>query len=111
MTDTWHVDGPAEPPSGEDTRPTRAAEATWYHGKPLELRPPELPPEASPAAEWPERLLAEQRQRWHQGDRVPAEAFLDAHPLLQSAPGEALALVFGEYRLRRQLGESPTLEE
>ncbi|MGE3809818.1 MAG: hypothetical protein AB7K24_34570, partial [Gemmataceae bacterium] len=51
-------------------------------------------------------LAFDQWQRWHTGERVPAEAHLKMHPSLQDAE-EGFDLVFGEFLLREELGEHP----
>jgi serine/threonine protein kinase len=62
-------------------------------------------------AELVDMLGADQVQRWRQGQRVPAEAYLHMHPSLTTAPLEAVDLVFNEFVLREELGETPTVEE
>ena len=57
-----------------------------------------------------EVLCIDQWQRWHHGDRIPAETYLEMHPALASAPDAAFDLVFGEFLLREQAGEEPALE-
>jgi hypothetical protein len=56
-------------------------------------------------------LAVDQRQRWQQGERVPAEAYLQHHPVLQAEAERALELVYGEFLLREELGEAPVLAE
>ena len=56
-----------------------------------------------------ERLLAEQRQRWQRGDRVPVEAYLGRHPALRDNAEAVLHLVFNEVVLRERAGEAPGL--
>jgi tetratricopeptide (TPR) repeat protein len=58
-----------------------------------------------------ERLLAEQRQRWQRGDRLPVEAYLEQQPALRDDAEAVLHLVFNEVVLREQGGEAPRLEE
>jgi WD40 repeat protein len=56
-------------------------------------------------------IAIDQYERWLAGDRVPAEQYLT---LLPPAPGLEQAscdIVYGEYLLREQLGEHPTLDE
>lgn len=59
-------------------------------------------------------LQRDQIARWQSGERVPAEAYLQ---LLEQCPDakaradHGLDLVYGEFLLRRQDGEDPTLEE
>jgi hypothetical protein len=61
-----------------------------------------------------EVLQRNQLGRWRQGQRVPAEAYLRL--LAESRPAaaegdEGLDLIYAEFLLRRQRGESPALEE
>src|SRR5438132_4296675 len=55
-------------------------------------------------------LSVDQWQRWQQGERVPAEVYLQIHPGL-AALEEAFDLVYGEFLLREELGEQPTTED
>jgi serine/threonine protein kinase len=57
-----------------------------------------------------EVLCIDQWQRWQQGDRVPAETYLEMHPVLASHPEVAFDLVYGEFLLREQSGEEPPTE-
>jgi serine/threonine-protein kinase len=56
-------------------------------------------------------LYVDQRQRWLRGDRPLAEDYLRLYSARHSEPEFALDLLFGEFRLRRLLGETPSLEE
>jgi hypothetical protein len=67
--------------------------------------------EEQTTAQLVEQLRAEQRRRWQQRERVPAEAYLEAHPALRSDPDLALELVYHEVPLREELGEAPQLDE
>src|SRR5260370_936230 len=49
-----------------------------------------------------EVLCIDQWQRWQQGDRIPAETYLEMHPLLGSHPEAAFDLVYGEFLLRQE---------
>jgi predicted ATPase len=69
-------------------------------------RHPEMPVE-----DVVELLCTDQMERWRKGEHVPAEAYLRLHPALQGDGAEALAVVYGEFVLREQLGEAPALEE
>src|SRR4051794_35121026 len=53
----------------------------------------------------------DQVDRWCEGVRIPAEAYLTLHPALTIDHERAFDLVYGEYVLRESLGESPTPEE
>jgi serine/threonine protein kinase/tetratricopeptide (TPR) repeat protein len=56
------------------------------------------------------RARADQRERWSRGDRCPAEAYLRDCAALREHE-VALVLIYGEYLLRRELGEDPDLNE
>jgi tetratricopeptide (TPR) repeat protein len=58
-----------------------------------------------------ERLCNDQVKRWHAGQRVPAEAYLALYPRLESDGEAAFELIYGEYLLREELGESPQADE
>jgi WD40 repeat protein len=95
-------------PAGD---PAEHLEQLWRQG-----RPPALGPFlAAAGALEPAQLVAvvrvDQRQRWQTGERVPTEAYLHAYPALADAPEAALELVYGEFLLREQHGESPALDE
>ena len=67
--------------------------------------------EATPREKEAVELRAEQRQRWRAGERPLAESYLDRHPELRADPEAAVDLIFNEFLLREQLGESPSIEE
>lgn len=56
-------------------------------------------------------LRVDQRQRWKLSERVWVEEYLRAFPILQSADEEAIDLIYAEFLLRKELGETPSLEE
>jgi serine/threonine-protein kinase len=56
-------------------------------------------------------LQVDQRQRWESGERAPAETYLQWYPALRADPEHVLDLVYGEFLLREELGESPALDE
>jgi WD40 repeat protein len=55
-------------------------------------------------------LEADQWERWHQGERLPAEAYLGLLPVAVGAEPR-LALVYGEFLVREELGEAPSPDE
>jgi serine/threonine protein kinase len=55
--------------------------------------------------------LSRQSRDWREGRRVPAEQYRDTDPRLRSDSSALVAVVFGEYLLRGELGESPTPDE
>src|SRR5262245_22691092 len=57
-------------------------------------------------------LQHDQLRRWEQGERIPAEAYLQLLSARVDDFGDrALDLIYGEFLLRRQGGESPSLVE
>jgi eukaryotic-like serine/threonine-protein kinase len=58
-----------------------------------------------------EILCADLVERWRRGDRVPVESYLGLHPELRGDAPEAFELIYGEFVVREDLGESPTLQE
>jgi tetratricopeptide (TPR) repeat protein len=69
---------------------------------PAAMSPPQL-------LEW---LCSDQVKRWRSGQRIPAETYLIRHPTLEDGDGEAaVELIYGEFLLREELGESPALDE
>src|SRR5262249_40610854 len=63
----------------------------------------------------PDRIVAvlrvDQWERCRLGQRVPAEAYLDAFPAVRAQAEPALQPVLPRYVLREELGERPALEE
>jgi tetratricopeptide (TPR) repeat protein len=58
-----------------------------------------------------DRLCADQGDRWHRGERVRAETYLERHPALAAEAERAVELVYNEVLLREELGETPQLHE
>jgi hypothetical protein len=56
-------------------------------------------------------LCADQRARWHLGERVRVEAYLEQNPGLHDDPEGLLDLIYNEVVLRQQGGEAPGLAE
>jgi WD40 repeat protein len=54
-----------------------------------------------------EVLLVDQAERWQRGLAVTAEEYLSWFPQLAADPEQALALVYGEYVVRKELGRAP----
>src|SRR5713101_7910665 len=52
-------------------------------------------------------LRVDQRQRWMTGERILAESYLQKHPPVETNPEAAVDLVYGEFLLREELGETP----
>jgi WD40 repeat protein/serine/threonine protein kinase len=58
-----------------------------------------------------ELFASDQAVRWRRGERVLAEAYLELSSALVADPEAACNLVYGEYLLREEEGETPSLEE
>src|SRR5262245_1813091 len=56
-------------------------------------------------------LRYDQCQRWRAGERVPAERYLQTYSILKTNADHAFVLIYGEFLLRQELGEAPTLDE
>jgi urea transport system substrate-binding protein len=56
-------------------------------------------------------LCTDQRQRWLHGQRPSVEAYIALHGSDHPGAEPAIDLIFGEFLARRELGESPTLDE
>jgi hypothetical protein len=56
-------------------------------------------------------LEDDQRARWQRGERRLVEAYLKEHPELGGDPEAVVDLIYNEFLLRRQLRETPVLEE
>ena len=63
----------------------------------------------------PDRIVAvlrvDQWERCRLGQRIPAETYLEAFPAVRDQPEHVVELVLGEYLLREEIGERPSLEE
>ncbi len=105
--DTWRAPGDRQASGGSsiDDSPVD----TWWgeSGLASEIADPaELSQQ-----EFVDRLCDDQVKRWRAGQRVPAESYLARHPTLRGSAESALELIYGEFLLREELGESPQLEE
>ncbi|MBI3466206.1 MAG: serine/threonine protein kinase [Planctomycetes bacterium] len=58
-----------------------------------------------------EVLRVDQHERWERGDPQSAEAYFARYPALQSDKECAVDLVYSEFLLREERGESPQVEE
>jgi tetratricopeptide (TPR) repeat protein len=56
-------------------------------------------------------LRVDQEERWRRSERVPAESYFQHYPELRSDTLTGSELVYSEFQLRSQLGESPSVEE
>jgi serine/threonine-protein kinase len=56
-------------------------------------------------------LYVDQHWRWRQGERIGAESYLLRYPEIGSDADAAVDVIFHEYLLREQCGESPDAQE
>jgi serine/threonine protein kinase len=63
----------------------------------------------------PEQVLTvlrfDQHQRWRNGDRMLAETYVQRYHLLREHADAACVLIYSEFLLRQELGETPGLDE
>jgi hypothetical protein len=85
--------------------------ALWRHGQGPDLREFLAGAGRLSAAELTDVLCTDQRQRWLHGQRPEVEAYLALHGSFHPGAEPAIDLIFGEFLVRRELGESPTLDE
>src|SRR5262249_24344926 len=78
---------------------------------PADLAEPVAASGQLPLARLVQELRADQARRWRAGQRLPAEAYLDAFPALAASAEDALVLVCGEVLLPQERGEAPVLAE
>jgi serine/threonine protein kinase len=83
----------------------------WRQGRPPDLRAfltshQSLGPEEVAAV-----VAVDQYQRWLSGDRVQAEDYLALLPSGTDKDQAACDVIYGEYLMREQLGERPSLDE
>jgi serine/threonine protein kinase len=97
----------AVPHSGESL--ARRLERLWSEGQAPDVHAL-LSGGSYSAAELGEALAVDQRWRWRRGERVPAEAYLQAFPAVRDDAERVLDLVYGEFFLREKRGEAPDVE-
>jgi WD40 repeat protein len=56
-------------------------------------------------------LGADQWQRWHAGERTPAESYLVRHPAVAADCAASVELIYGEFLVREEKGEAPSPAE
>jgi serine/threonine protein kinase len=97
-------------PTGPDDDPAVRLSDLWRQGKRPDVREFLRHAGNLTPAQLVAVLCVDQWERWHAGERVFAETHLGMHPALQTAE-EAFDLVYGEYLLREEAGETPKPEE
>lgn len=83
----------------------------WSEGPPPDLRAFLDQAGVLAPTELLEVLRVDQQERWEAGEPIPAHAYLQGNPDLRADPEHACELIYAEYLLREESGESPILEE
>jgi serine/threonine-protein kinase len=105
---------PHEPSAFDEKRTAAQAEPRSSSLPPTRpLLSPETPlsPLAHPTSAQVVALLEEQARRWHTGEHVLVESLLEKSPELRSDPVGLLALLHQEVQLRKECGETPSVQE
>lgn len=91
--------------------PAQQLEDLWRHGQGPDIQAFLHRQENLTADQIIAILGVDQWHRWHVGERVPAETYLKLHPALAAAWADSFELVNSEFRIRKELGENPTIDE
>jgi urea transport system substrate-binding protein len=91
--------------------PAARLSALWRQGQTPDLGSFLAGAGALGAEELTEVLRTDQRERWLRGERPQAEAYLQLHHSFYPHSEHAVDLLLGEFLVRRELGEAPTLDE
>ena len=106
---------PAAPPAAEQTvprgDPVQQFWLLWRQGQRADVRQflqeaGQLTPSQVAAV-----LLVDMREHWLIGERLPAEWYLSSYPTRQADLEFTVELIYGEFLLREELDEGPTLAE
>src|ERR1700736_3938705 len=93
------------------TDPVHQLWLLWRQGQRPDVRPYLEEAGALTPAQVAAVLLVDQRERWLIGERRSAESYLELYPALQPDLDYAVELIYGEFLLRDELDEKPTLAE
>src|SRR5947207_15093216 len=64
-----------------------------------------------PRAQWLDLARSDQSLRWRKGMGIDAESYFVQLPEIRTDIEEALVLISGEVKLRREVGQAPTIDE
>jgi WD40 repeat protein len=110
MSDPTSIQSPSGGASALDD-PARRLSSLWRQGE----RPKVEEFLAQAGVSDPDTLVSvlrvDQWERRTRGEIVKAESYLDGFPMVRNDPERAIDVIFAEYLLREQLGESPSLSE
>ncbi len=99
------------PKPGTPDGPVARLSALWRHGRGPDLRAFLAGVERLSDEELTDLLCTDQRLRWLHGQRPEVEAYIALYSSSYPGAEPAIDLIFGEFLARRELGESPTLDE
>jgi serine/threonine protein kinase len=99
------------PVAGSRLGPAQQLEDLWRHGAQPDVQEFIRRQEIHTPAQLVAVLCVDQWQRWHAGQRIPAEKYFETHPALAAAWADSFELVSAEFRIRQELGENPTIQE
>src|SRR6266851_1264469 len=91
--------------------PAQQLEDLWRHGEQPDVEDFIRRQAIQTPAQIVAVLCVDQWRRWHNGERIPAENYLQMHPALAAAWADSFELVSGEVQIRQELGENPTIAE
>src|SRR4051812_41369452 len=64
-----------------------------------------------PRVQWLDLARSDQSIRWRKGLGIAAEMYFEQLPEIRGDAEETLVLICGEVKLRRELGQAPTIDE
>ena len=99
------------PRPGTPADPVARMSALWRLGQGPDLRAFLSGIERVSDEELTDLCCTDQRQRWLHGQRPEVEAYVALYGSFYPGAEPAIDLIFGEFLARRELGESPTLDE
>jgi urea transport system substrate-binding protein len=111
MPDTPDNPSDSSPKQGPAESPAARLSALWHQGHAPDLRAFLAGAGHLSAAELTDVLCTDQRERWLHGQRPPVEAYLQIYGSFYPRSEPTIDLIFGEFLVRRTLGEFPTLDE
>ena len=111
MSETYERDNVTGTSSGQPDSPRERLWRLWCQGQDPDIDSFLARTGPLSTEELADVLRVDQRQRWHKGERVLAEAYLERYPALLAHPEASLDLIYQEYLLREGRGEGPRLEE
>ena len=113
MAEPTRIQSPRPRPGvpGERDAPARRLWGLWRQGQQPRVEDFLAQAGVRDPGQMLEVLLVDQAERFHLGQGVPAEAYLDAFPSVRDDPEHAVDVIFAEYLRREERGEQPAAED